>query len=221
MRAERVAVIVPAAGKSTRFGGGRNKLSEDLHGQPVLLRTLAAFFNRPDVHEIIVAGGDVLRRELPGKVRFCPGGSCRAESVRNALAHVSPDVEWVAVHDAARPLVSQKLIDRAFAAAFAHGAAVPALPVALTVKEATGPLPAKVRRTLARSQLWAMQTPQVMRRADLLEAFARCPLLLDQVTDDAQLLELTGKDVWLVEGEERNLKITTELDLKLAQLLCS
>jgi 2-C-methyl-D-erythritol 4-phosphate cytidylyltransferase len=76
-----------------------------------------------------------------------------------------------------------------------------------------------VQRTLPRHTLWAMQTPQVMRRADLLAAYDVCPLPLEQVTDDAQLLELAGREVWLVEGEERNLKITTQADLRLAELL--
>jgi 2-C-methyl-D-erythritol 4-phosphate cytidylyltransferase len=139
--------------------------------------------------------------------------------VLNALRHVADAIEWVAVHDAARPLVSQSLIDRTIDVAKVQGAAVPALPVALTIKQATGPLPARVERTVPRHTLWAMQTPQVMRRADLLAAFENCPLPLHQITDDAQLLELAGREVWLVEGEERNLKITTQSDLLIAQML--
>jgi 2-C-methyl-D-erythritol 4-phosphate cytidylyltransferase len=75
-----------------------------------------------------------------------------------------------------------------------------------------------VTRTVPRAGLWAMQTPQVMRRAELLEAFERCPIPLEQVTDDVQLLELAGREVWLVEGEERNLKVTTRMDLSVAAL---
>jgi 2-C-methyl-D-erythritol 4-phosphate cytidylyltransferase len=132
---------------------------------------------------------------------------------------VPPEIQWIAVHDAARPLVSRELIDRTFAAARQYGAAVPAMPVSLTVKQADGPLPAKVQRTLPRHTLWAMQTPQAMRRADLLEAYARCPLPLDQVTDDVQLLEFIQKEVWLIPGEERNLKITSPADLRIAEML--
>jgi 2-C-methyl-D-erythritol 4-phosphate cytidylyltransferase len=141
--------------------------------------------------------------------------------VRAALEQVRPDIEWVAVHDAARPLVSAAMIDRVLAAAERYGAAVPARPVTLTIKEADGPLPAPVRRTVPRQTLWSMQTPQVMRRTDLLGAFGRCPLPLDQITDDAQLLELAGRPVWLTDGDERNLKITTALDLRLAELILS
>ena len=145
----------------------------------------------------------------PAGLRACAG----------ALEAVPSEIEWVAVHDAARPLVSAELIARTLAAAIQYGAAVPAMPVTLTVKEADGPLPAKVQRTLPRQALWAMQTPQVMRRMDLVEAFARCPLPLDQITDDVQLLELAGRDVWLVAGEERNLKITTWTDMLVAEAI--
>jgi 2-C-methyl-D-erythritol 4-phosphate cytidylyltransferase len=138
--------------------------------------------------------------------------------VYEAIQRVPADVEWVAVHDAARPLVSSELIERTLAIAQQHGAAVPALQVALTIKHAVGPLPAKVRRTIPRDTLWAMQTPQIMRRAGLLRAFSDCKLPLEQVTDDVQMLELIGQEVWLVSGEERNLKITTAMDLRVAQL---
>lgn len=214
---ERFAVIIPAAGSSTRFGAGKNKLLESLAGETVLTRTLGAF-QRPDVAGIFVATG-ISEFAFGANVTLCPGGSCRAASVRNALDAVPSGIEWVAVHDAARPLVSGELIDRTFAAAIEYGAAVPAMAVTLTVKQADGPLPAKVQRTLPRQTLWAMQTPQVMRRADLLDAFARCPLPLEQITDDVQLLELAGKDVWLVQGEERNLKITTWSDQLVAETI--
>ncbi len=116
-------------------------------------------------------------------------------------------------------MISQAVIDRTFQAALAHGAAAAALAVHLTIKQATGPLPAPVKQTLTRHDLWAMQTPQAMPRQDLLDAFASCPIPLDQVTDDVQLLELAGKCVWLVDGEERNLKITTPMDLRIAEAL--
>ncbi len=202
-----------------------------LLGQPVLQRSVLAFLNREDVAHVIVATNDFTATHATltaspsneailanPKLNICAGGAHRAESVRSALAQVPGDVEWVAVHDAARPLISAELIDRTFAAAVAHGAAVPAMPVHLTVKQATGPLPAKVMRTLPRHELWAMQTPQVMRRAELSAAFATCPLPLEKVTDDVQVLELAGKEVWLVAGEERNLKITTASDIRLAEM---
>jgi 2-C-methyl-D-erythritol 4-phosphate cytidylyltransferase len=208
------AAILPAAGSSSRFG--RNKLTEVLAGQTVLWRSVQAFAARRDVAVVVVAGPTHVDA---AKVRNVPGGSCRAETVRNALAAVPSEVEWVAIHDAARPLVSQSLIDRVVSAAVEHGAAAPATPVTLTIKQSRGPLPAPVLRTIPRDELWAMQTPQVMRRADLVDAFARCPIPLDQVTDDVQLLEMADRPVWLVEGEESNLKMTRPVDLTMAEMI--
>ena len=222
------AAIFPAAGRSVRYGTGRSKLLEELNGKTVLRRAVEAFTCREDVSAIVIAAPaddvSILSKALGDvsndpRVKFCTGGACRAESVRNGLRQVPAEVEWVAVHDAARPLVSQELITRTLDAARKHGAAVPAMPVALTIKQAVGPLPAKVQRTVPRHELWAMQTPQIMARADLLAAFESCPIPLDQITDDAQVLELVGKPVYLVAGEERNLKITTPSDLQVAAML--
>lgn len=219
-----LSVILPAAGRSLRFdGGGRDKLLENLAGQAVIAHSVRAFLERSDVGLIVLPTNQHERIEpalgkLDRRVQFCAGGVSRAHSVLCGLQQIPESFEWVAIHDGARPLVSQALIDRTFDAARKHGAAVPAMPVALTIKQATGPLPARVERTVPRQNLWAMQTPQIMRRADLLKAYETCPLPLDEVTDDTQLLELAGKDVWLVEGEEHNLKITTPTDLRIAEM---
>lgn len=215
-----LAVLIPAAGRATRFG--KNKLLESLGGQAVIARALEPFLRRSDVTRVIIATNQT---ELFGngltdpRIIFRPGGDCRAQSVRSALSAVPRDVEWVAVHDAARPLVTDALIEHTLFAAKRHGAGVPALAVHLTIKQADEPLPAPVQRTLDRTRLFAMQTPQIMRRDDLQRAFDQCPIPLEQITDDAQLLELIGLPVWLVQGDERNIKITTPTDLKLAELL--
>jgi 2-C-methyl-D-erythritol 4-phosphate cytidylyltransferase len=218
-----LAVILPAAGASARFAAEKDKLLEPLDGRAVIVHSLQAFLQRRDVVEVIIPTRrpDVLVDQIPRdeRIRFCSGGTSRAESVRSGLARVPDTIEWIAVHDAARPLVSQQLIDQTLAAALEHGAAVPALPVGLTIKQASGPLPAKVERTLPRHQLFAMQTPQIMRRGDLADAFERCPVPLHQITDDVQLLELIGREVWLVPGDERNIKITTPVDVLIAQTL--
>jgi 2-C-methyl-D-erythritol 4-phosphate cytidylyltransferase len=214
------ALILPAAGKSTRFGGPRNKVLEFLGDSRVISHAMAPFLAHAELSKIIIACADPadLSSMLPpnDRIEFCLGGPSRAHSVLEALRQVPNDVEWVAVHDAARPLVSPELLDQTLKAAKEHGAAVPALAVALTIKQADAPLPAKVQRTIPRQSLWAMQTPQIMRRTDLLEAFEKCPIPLDQVTDDVQLLELIGKPVWLIPGEEKNLKVTTAIDMVLA-----
>ncbi len=217
MKMPDLAVILPAAGASSRFGA--DKLRQPLDGSTVIERTILAFARRTEVAMILIAtrSTDLVRPD--GKTHLCAGGATRAHSVLSALKQVPESIDWIAIHDAARPLVSQALIARTLDAAREHGAAAPAMPMHLTVKQATGPLPARVRRTIPRHDLWTMQTPQIMRRADLLAAFARCPIPLDQVTDDAQLLELADYPVHLVPGEERNLKITTPLDLRLAEWL--
>ncbi len=160
-----LAVILPAAGQSSRFGGGRNKLTESLAGQPVIARAIAPFLRRSDVHAIAIPTNApaLFAPLLPkdSRIQFCPGGATRAHSVRNALNTLDRGSEWVAVHDAARPLISDKLIEETLAAAKLHGAAVPALPVHLTIKQAAGPLPAPVQRTIPRNTLFAMQTPQI------------------------------------------------------------
>jgi 2-C-methyl-D-erythritol 4-phosphate cytidylyltransferase len=213
-----------------RFGSPVSKLFQPLAGKPVLAHTLFAFARREDVSQIIIATEDpdavqgcaeFLTPVERLKLKLCPGGTCRAGSVRAAALASSEKIDWLAVHDAARPLISRDLISRIFTTAQSHGCAAAALPVHLTIKEAVGPLPAEVRQTLRRDHLWAMQTPQAMRRRDLLSAFDLCPIPLDQITDDVQLLELAGKPVWLVQGEERNLKITTPTDLQIAQSLLS
>lgn len=223
-----VAVLIPAAGLSTRFG--RNKLHEMLLGKSVLLRTVEAFLSHPATASIVIATpqGHRPRDTLPAdlrvlvdqtpRIRLVEGGSSRAHSVQLAL-NASLDLDWVAVHDAARPLVSRELIDRLYAHADAHGSAIPALPVKLTIKQAKGPLPAPVQVTLPRAELWEMQTPQVMRRVNLISAFAKCTQALETITDDAQLLEVAGQQVWLVPGEEQNLKLTTPHDLHVAERL--
>jgi 2-C-methyl-D-erythritol 4-phosphate cytidylyltransferase len=251
----RFAVILPAAGSSSRFGGARSKLVEELDGLPVITRAVLPFARRSDVHLILIAvpndphalappgqqnlarldapaGPSVraneiwaalerdplVKNRLGGQLALVPGGPTRAHSVLAALKLVPAEIDWVAIHDAARPLLTQELIDRTLDAAVAHGAAAPALPVALTIKQAVGPLPAKVRQTVPRDQLFALQTPQFMRRKTLLEAFERCAFMLEHVTDDLQLLEMAAQDAWLVEGDESNIKITTPRDLMFAKL---
>ena len=249
----RFAVIIPAAGSSSRFGAP--KLVQDLAGVPVIARAVLPFVQRADTHQILIAvpndphatatpaaenlsrAGDLaamsranavwealsreptVKNRLGGQVALVPGGPTRAQSVWAALKRVPADVEWVAVHDAARPLLSQDLIDRTLAAAVEHGAAAPAVAVHLTIKQASAPLPARVERTLPRQSLWALQTPQIIRRQTLLGAFERCVYPMEHITDDLQLLELAGDQAWLVPGDERNLKITTPQDLLLAEML--
>lgn len=218
------AVILPAAGQSSRFGDPwRKKVFVDLKGRPVWLRTAEAFLHRPDVLQTIlcIAPEDHawFRDKFAANLAFLnvevvDGGATRAETVEHALTRVSPQADYVAVHDAARPLIAKPWIDAVFAAAQSAGAAILATPIVNTVKRVES---GRVVETVDRSQLWAAQTPQVVERSLLLDAFAQRNGF--PATDEAQLVERLGRAVAVVEGSPLNLKITTQDDLRMAAAL--
>lgn len=220
----RFAVILPAAGKSTRFHlQKRKKTFADLKGRAVWLRSAEHFVNRDDVTQtIVVVSPDDLEwfkeKYAPNlafmNVEIVAGGAERADSVRNGLARVKPEAEFVAVHDAARPLLVPEWIDKVFRAAEKTGGAILATPVTSTLKRGRGD--ATIHETVSREGLWAAQTPQVFRRDWLLEAYAKQGTL--QPTDEAQLIEQLGRPVALVEGSPLNIKITTDADFRLAEV---
>ena len=182
-----------------------------LAGRPMLEWSLDALRAAPSVERVVVA--------VPPGVSYrdgVEGGEARSQSVRNALA-AAPGAEVVLVHDAARPLLDVELVERCVAGLDADAdAVVAAAPVTDTVKEAAG---GTVVRTLDRTQLWAVQTPQVFRRAALEAALAQPDDVLAAATDDAGLVEARGGVVRVVASTARNLKVTTPTDLKLAELL--
>jgi 2-C-methyl-D-erythritol 4-phosphate cytidylyltransferase len=141
------------------------------------------------------------------------GGAERADSVQNALARVKPDVDFICVHDAARPCITDAWVDKVFEAAQRTGAAIFAIPVAGTLKRVGAD--STIQETVSRTGLWEAQTPQVFRRELLLEAYAKRSDF--QATDEAQLVERLGKKVAVVPGSSINLKITTKEDLRLAE----
>ena len=219
-----VAVILPAAGKSSRFGGREKKPFVSLDGRPVWQRSAELFWTRDDVSKVylVISPGDreEFRRRFTHLIAFAnaelvDGGAERFESVANALARVPESVEFVAVHDAVRPLAPPALVDAVFAAAVAHGAAIPAVPVSDTLKR-VDPATNRVTETIPRGGLWQAQTPQVFRRDWLSDAYARRAGLGAAITDDAQLVEATGHPVVVVPGSPVNFKITTRDDLELA-----
>jgi 2-C-methyl-D-erythritol 4-phosphate cytidylyltransferase len=220
----RFAVILPAAGKSTRFRGQEKKVFADLTGRPVWLRAAELFVNRPDVCQTIVVVApedqETFARRFGAHlallgVQVARGGAERFESVANALALVKPDADLVAIHDAARPCLPPALVDAVFTAAAKGGAALLALPVADTVKRSDAQ--GRVEATVPRQGLWLAQTPQVFRRDWLVAAYADARRR--DVTDDAQLVEAAGHTVYLVTGSPANLKITTREDLALAKAI--
>ncbi len=222
----RFAVILPAAGKSSRFRGRDKKTFANLDGRPVWLRTAELFVTRDDVCQtlLVVApeDGELFKSRYAANIAFLniqlvDGGKERFESVANALARLSADAEFVAVHDAVRPCLPPALIDAVFGQAVKTGAALLAVPVHETVKRSNDGQ--RVEATVSRKGLWLAQTPQVFRRAWLEEAYANRAKLGPDVTDDAQLVEAGGHPVHLVTGSATNIKITHPEDLALAEAI--
>jgi 2-C-methyl-D-erythritol 4-phosphate cytidylyltransferase len=220
----RFAAILPAAGRSSRFKDKEKKPFVNLDGRAVWLRTAELFVTRDDVAQTLLvidpADEEMVRRRYTPNMAFMniqivAGGKERFDSVANALKKLGPDVDFVAVHDAVRPCLTEELIGAVFARAAEAGAALLALPVADTVKRVDDR--GKVQGTLPRQGLWLAQTPQVFRRDWLEAAYAGRAQLKQPVTDDAQLVEAAGHPVVVVEGSPLNLKITTRADLALAE----
>lgn len=215
------AVIV-AAGNASRMGG-IDKVMAPLNGEPMIVRTVRAFQNCPVIREIVV----VTRPDLIipinslcagfSKVRaVIAGGDSRPKSVQMGLSALSKAVQLAAIQDGARPLITEDVIDRTVRAAHSYGAAAPAVAVKDTVKVIKGGI---VATTPDRSKLRAVQTPQVFDIDLLRGALEKAHRDGAQITDDCSAVERIGMSVRLVEGDERNLKVTTPMDLKIAELL--
>lgn len=209
-----VALVV-AAGRGERLGSDGPKAFAALAGRPMLEWSIAALRAVPAIERIVVA--------LPAGVAApegcigVPGGEQRSHSVRAALA-AAGEGDAVLVHDAARPLVTAELVARCLAALDGGwDAAIAAAPVTDTIKRADAG--GRVVETLDRSALWSIQTPQVFRRAALERALARPDAELAAATDDAMLVERDGGSVRIVAAPPENLKVTTALDLAVAELL--
>ena len=245
-----LAVIIPAAGRSTRFHGG-DKLNQDLGGRPLLLRTIEVFTKRDEVKSIIVAGPpedfEQFKDRFGGPLSFhgatlVKGGAQeRWETVRNALGAVPDDATHIAVHDAARPAPGKEMLDRLFEAARTLDAVIPVVPVTATLKKLADEAQSiepdedavadailgdagrvtvkahRVEKTVDRSGLHEVQTPQVFRAELLRRAYAQADL--SGVTDDASLVERLGDPVHAVAGDVTNIKVTTEGDLRLVRAI--
>ena len=212
-----VALIV-AAGSGERLGAAVPKALVRLAGRPMLEWSIDALASVPGVEQVVVAlpAGT----PAPAGVTGVAGGAVRSDSVKRALA-ASAGGDPVLVHDAARPLLTPALAHSVIEALVRDeqaDAAIAATPLTDTVKRVAGSARA-VAETLERSELWAIQTPQVFRRAALERALAVSDEVLAQATDDAWLVERAGGKVIVVPASEQNIKITTPLDLQLAELL--
>ncbi len=215
------AVIV-AAGSASRMGG-IDKVMAELRGEPMIVHTVRAFQDCDAIREIVIVTREDLILPIThlchgfGKVRaVVKGGASRQESVSLGLNALSESCKLAAIQDGARPLVTWQLIDRVVRAAHAHNAAIPAIPVKDTIKVTNSAL---VVSTPARSTLRAVQTPQVFDIDLLRGALKKAEEDGAEVTDDCSAVERLGMTVRVVEGDERNLKVTTPLDLKFAELL--
>ena len=216
------AVIMPAAGKSSRFHDKHYKKPfAPLANRAVWLHSAERFLSRDDVVQVILVISPEDRDQFNFKfasnvailgIDVVVGGAERSDSVANALAIVKPEADFVAVHDAARPCICDQWIDSVFSAAEKSGAAILAVPVDGTLKRCDGK---RVKETISRSDVWEAQTPQVFRRELLMEAYEKRGD--ERSTDDAQLVERLGKPVAIVPGSRINLKITSREDLRLAE----
>ena len=215
-----VSVIFPAAGQGTRMKAGKNKVLLELAGQPILLRTLQAFSVVPEVGELIVVTGREEMEEVRAMLeragnlkpwQLVEGSTERQYSIRNGLACVAKETELVLVHDAARPLVTEGVIE----GARQFGGAIAAVPEKNTVKIVSEA--GLVVSTPPRKSLWVVQTPQGFRKEVLLKANEQAEQEGFLGTDDASLVERLGAPVKVVEGDYRNIKITTPEDMVTAE----
>jgi len=216
----KISAIIVAAGESRRMNGV-DKLLAPLAGKPVLAWSIEAFQNNPVIDRIILVNNQKnleqvqclkVEKQWSKVAEVCLGGERRQDSVAACLKLVS-DCEWVIIHDGARPLVTQELIERGLEAARETGAAIAAVPVTDTIKLAGNDQ--FVIGTPPRSNLWAVQTPQIFRFSIIKDAYQQAR---GDVTDDASLVEQIGNKVKLYMGSYNNIKITTPHDLAVAQL---
>lgn len=223
----RVVAVVPAGGLGKRMGAGTPKQFLMLDGVPMMLHSLRALDRASGVTEVVlvVPQGEqdrvltevVERYGLKKVLKVVTGGATRQESVHHGLNEVDEDVEIVVVHDAVRPFVTEKLIERSIEAARKHGGAIVAVPMKDTPKQ-VGP-DGLIQRTLDRAGLWLAQTPQTFRRALVVEAYRKAAIEHVHATDDAALAERLGHPVAIVEGSWENIKITTPEDMILAEAI--
>lgn len=219
----RAAAVIPAGGAGVRMGGAKRKQYLELAGVPVLLRAVQPFLDHAAFEWVVVAlpPSELARPPvaLPATVRVVAGGDSRGDSVRAALAAVPAEADVVFIHDAARPLLDQSVLDRVVAAAGEGRSVIAAVPVADTLKR-VGEAGA-IEATVERRAMWAAQTPQAFPRAVIEDAYTRAAADGIEATDDAGLVEHYGGRVYVVEGSPRNLKITGRQDLALAEALLS
>ena len=221
-----VAAIICAAGASSRFGGKRKKAFIDVAGRAVFLRSVELFSNREDVKQVLL--GIAPEDEELVSVKWGPnlkffgvktflGGAERFDTVSKGLELVTDDIDLIAVHDACRCCVTEKIIDAAVTAAAESGAAIPACAVTATIKKVKDNA---IEKTVDRSDLYEAQTPQIFSAELLREAYDNLDNLdKSSISDDAQLVEALGRKVTIVETDSSNIKITRGSDVAVAEAI--
>ncbi len=219
---KKCGAVIVAAGSASRMGG-IDKVMAQILGEPMIRRTVRAFQDCEAVSEIVIVTREDLILPITGlcedmdKVKaVVAGGKSRQESVHLGLNALSKGIQLAAIHDGARPLITWQVIDRVIRAANTYGAAAPAIPVKDTIKVVEGRV---VKATPDRETLFAVQTPQVFDYDLLRGALKKAETDGASVTDDCSAVERMGMTVKIVEGDERNIKVTTPMDLKIAQML--
>ena len=221
---KKCGAVIVAAGNASRMGG-IDKVMAQLQGEPMIARTVRTFQECDAISEIVIVTREDLILPITTLCRdmgalkvnaVVRGGKSRQESVSLGLNALSNKVKLAAVHDGARPLITWEVIDRTVRAANSYGAAAPAIPVKDTIKVVEGRV---VKNTPDRSTLYAVQTPQVFDFDLLRGALKKAEADGAAVTDDCSAVELMGMSVKIVEGDERNIKVTTPMDLKIAEML--
>jgi len=221
-----VAAIICAAGTSSRFGGKRKKAFVNVVGRAVFLRSVELFSNRDDVKQVLL--GIASEDEELVSVKWGPnlkffdvkiffGGCARFDTVSKGLELVKDGIDLIAVHDASRCCVIAELIDKVIAAAAKSGAAIPACPVAATIKQVKDNT---IIRTVDRAGLYEAQTPQVFEASLLKKAYENLKNLdKNKISDDSQLIEALGHKVSIVEADSSNIKITRPSDIAVAEAI--
>ena len=222
MEQAKFGAVLLAAGNSTRMGGSRSKVLEELGGRPALCRSLEVLDRCPLIGEICLVCREQDRADmlpltsgLNTPVRVVPGGAQRQDSVERGVEALTGPWEYVAIHDGARPLVTERVLAAVCRDAMAYGAAAAAVPSKDTCKLADEA--GFVAATPARDRLWAVQTPQAFSLALYREALGKARAAGQSYTDDCQLIEAAGGKVKLTQGDYRNIKLTTPEDLLAAR----
>ncbi|MFW5972189.1 MAG: 2-C-methyl-D-erythritol 4-phosphate cytidylyltransferase [Bacillota bacterium] len=220
-----IGVVIPAAGQGKRMKTKKNKQYLELLDRPVLAHTLEVFVHCPQIdqvvvvvhpHEIDYCKKNVINKYFEEDIKIVAGGKTRRESVYAGLTSFSPVIDYVIVHDGARPLVTDNLLNKVIKEVQVDDAVTPGITLKDTVKEVNQQN--FVAKTLDRRSLMAVQTPQAFLYKDIVDAHNKVPEDYN-VTDDASLIELMGKKVKIVEGSYHNIKITTPIDLVIAEYL--